>query len=217
MAAGLHALQHEPVRAGRFRLPRLVDVGHRHPHLAAGLLKPLDGSRGRATERERHHRDAVVLEELELGVPLVVLEARLAELDSVTLGLRAQPLDVALVARGVGCPGSGDEDVHSEGPPGGVTDLGDALAHRVCLLVAGSEEPERTRLAHRGGELGRRGTAGERGLHYGDAKLVENHYRPLKAAARFSTNAVTPSAKSSVRASWCCSSASRSSCASMFG
>jgi hypothetical protein len=108
VAAGLGALHHERVhvRGGA----RLVRARHGHPRLRAGAAHARDHALVRQAEGEGHDRHRRALEQLELRVPVVVVEARQA--DGQPFGL--EPGDVARehVARR---RGAGHEQVHAEG------------------------------------------------------------------------------------------------------
>ena len=114
-------------------------------------------------------------DELELRLPGVVVVLRPAQRDPDPRGLLRQPGRVALDLPRIAVAGR-REDVHPEGPGGERADRRDLLAHRLRRLVAGREEPEPTRLADRGRELGRRGAAGHRRR---DDRMPELDHAPV--------------------------------------
>ena len=87
MTAALGALHHEGIRPGRDGLAGLLGVGDRHPDVDARRLQAGHVGPRRTAERERDDRDALGDRELELVVPAVVVEARLAEGDAEPLRL----------------------------------------------------------------------------------------------------------------------------------
>ena len=161
-----------PARAAVRGLGRRRD---RHPRLRTGVAQLREHLARRAAEGERDDRDPLADDELELRLPGVVVVLRPAQRDPDPRGLLRQPGRVALDLPRVAVAGR-REDVHPEGPGGERADRRDLLAHRLGRLVAGREEPEPTRLADRGRELGRRGAAGHRRR---DDRMPELDHAPV--------------------------------------
>jgi hypothetical protein len=177
--ARLDALDDERVGAGVARDPRLGRARDRHPRLGARRVHALEHGGLRAAERERHDRDALGLGERELVLPAVVVVPRLAERDARQFALVAQPAGVGAHRVVVGRAGGRREDVEPERPccePAQRLEVG---AHRVGRLVAGGEEAEPARLAHRRRQRRRRRAAGERRLHDRELQPFEHRHSPI--------------------------------------
>jgi hypothetical protein len=164
VAAGLDALDDERVGARACGGERLVDLGHGHPRGEPALVQARHDRRVRTAERERHDRDPLLEHELELRGEVVVVEARLAELDAVRarLGLEsarvgghALPVDRGLLEQ---------EQVDAEGLSGQLARPGDVRPDGIRALVARREEAESARSRDGGRQLGRRRPACERRL-----------------------------------------------------
>ena len=166
----LGALHHEDVGPGRDGLPGLLEVGDRHPDVDARRLQACHVRTGRTAERERHDCDALGDRELELVVPAVVVEARLAEGDAEPLRLVPQRLGVGGERLGVDPRRRRREDVEPEWRAGSRAHRPDLVAHGVVAPISGREEAETAGLADRDGERRGRRAAGHRGL---DDRLVE--------------------------------------------
>jgi hypothetical protein len=96
MPASLRALHDQAVSARVLGLTRLVDSGHGHPHLTSRTLQPSHVLRCRAAEGQGHHCDRGVGQQVQLGRPVVVVEARLTEPYTRTVGLPREPLRIRL-------------------------------------------------------------------------------------------------------------------------
>ena len=177
MPAGLDALEHERVRTGLLGDPGFRDVGHGHPDLRARLVQRGDHLCRRAAEGERDHRHSLAPEHDELGLPLVVVVSRLAELDAVPGGLLAQALEVVrqrpLVHLGV----ARHEQVDAERCGRKLTHSADVGGHCVRGAVSGGDEAEPARGTHGSGELRGGRPPGQGCQHDRVAKLLEDHLR----------------------------------------
>ena len=177
VAAGLHALHDERVRARVAREARLGRCRHGDPRLRPGGMEPPDHVGGRAAEHERRPTGTLLERQGELVLPAVVVAARLAERDARALALGPQLRRVGADRRRIGGPGGRREDVEPERPGGQPAQRLEVGANRVDRLVAGRQEAEPARVADRGGERGRGGAAGQRRLHDRELERVQNRHR----------------------------------------
>ena len=174
VTAGLAALDDERVRARPDRRLGLRGLGDGHPRHGAGRLHARERLRRRAAEGERHDADRRVLQQRELRLEGVVVEARPAERDAGALGLAAEGVRVARDDGRVGGHAGRREQVDRERPVGERAGAGELLGERLGREVSGGDEPEAARPGDRGRELRRGRPARHRGLDDRDFELVEH-------------------------------------------
>lgn len=129
-------------------------------------MKAFDDRTVRTPERERDDVDALLADEPELGLPVVVIVAGLAELDAQPLRFGADFLEVGAERLGIRLRCRGDKDVDSERLGRLRAQLRDFLAHGLRVLVAGCDEAKPSRLADRDCQLRCRRSPSERRLDY---------------------------------------------------
>lgn len=212
MPTGLEALEDERIgdsrrrRSGSGRRRRAVGGNgergrclggrrHRHPDRAAGGVELLDLSAGRRAEGEGHNRDRQLGSQCELGVEVVVVVPRLAELT-----LDPDPRRVLLDHRRVGRLAARGEDIQPERPLGQPPQLRHLRRDRLRLPIARRQKPEPTRIRHRRRELRRRDPARHRRLHNRPSQLPNLEHprtlaRPSPSPCKRRSREVTPSAE----------------------
>jgi hypothetical protein len=182
VAAGFKALHDQSVGSSGAGLLGLAPIGDRDPDVAVRRMQAGDDVRFGAAERERDDLDPLGDQQLELGREVVIVVARLAELDAEGVGLALQPLGVRRDRRAIGERCRRSEDVHAERRVARRAQLADVVAHRGGCLVASGEEAEPAGGADGRRQPRRRGAARQRRLH--DRLAKPGEVDPGCAAAR---------------------------------
>jgi hypothetical protein len=150
VAAGRAALDGQHVGSRISRGPGFCRVRDRLDDDGSAGAQGVGDPAGRDPEREAHHGHWILAQQVDLGVPVVVVLRGIArQFHSKALSQRLQRIGVAAVLSGVDGNRVGSEQVDPEGR-GGFADLGDLLAELPGGLVSASQE------AHASGLRGRR-------------------------------------------------------------
>jgi len=184
VSAGLDPLEDQDIGPGAGGDARLVRVGDRHPYLNPGAPEVGDDRGVRAAEGERRHRRALAPQQLELGLPVVIVGPGLSELGAVACGLVAEAPQVRVQRRRVDLPAARHEQVDPERRLGLLADLGQLGRDIRGAPVAGGEEAQPTGARDGEGELGGRWSPGQRGLDDGMGDPIEDHRRTLPGPKR---------------------------------
>ena len=214
MATGLGALDGQRSRAACLGLARLGDRRHGdgRQDVAPGQGPQHSGSGHPNVNETTSGRS--VQDQLELGLPVVVVPARFAQGDAEPCGLRLQGTAVGVQRRGVGLEGRDDEQVHAERLRRGCADRLDLDRQLVGGLVAGGQEPQAAGRRHRCRQRRRRGTTRHGGAHDGRARScrssMNSGYRRLRSPS-LSTDMGHNTVRTTFRRRTCNASSSPSS------